>query len=1053
MKHSKHTRYQTLLAAALVLCCGTPYAEDIDLFVHSPSGTGLPNVLFIVDNTANWTPAFENEISALISVFDDLPPTNDDEADIAKFNIGIMFAAETGSLDSNIAGGYVRAAMRPMTKANKAKYAAMLAALDVSKDKGNGGQSSLVMAEAYHYFSGGTPYSGNDKAKADYKGNTAAGWSGSMTTPESTAAMQAIYALEGDADGAGGNALSSKSATSYNSPVASGCTKNFIIYISNGPSQDNNSVLAEARRLLAAAGGDTTQISLSPSGSQSNVSDEWARFMYQDSGLTIATYTIDVDPVLSGGQGPGWSEVLKSMADKEHGGNGRYVAVSSTADSGEIKNAVKDALSEIQAINSVFASVSLPVSVNHQGTYLNQVYVGMFRPDEKALPRWMGNVKQYKLGLDDSSQLRLLDANSKSAINGQTGFVTECARSFWSEENEYWAFNPQGGCLTIADSPISDAPDGNVVEKGAQGNMLRSQDPEERTLKTCDPVFTSCTALEDFADNNTDISQVLLGAADATERTNLINWARGYDIDDENGDDLTTDMRASAHGDIVHSRPVAVDFGTEAAPQVVVFYGGNDGVFHAINGNRTGAFGGADPGHELWAFMPPEFYGNIKRLRDNAIQVSFPNITTGSPLPKPYGIDGAITAHKDASNAWIYAGMRRGGRALYAFNADVSDPTDITLKWKLGCGDTFQSDGTVSDANCTTGFENIGQTWSAAKVFKASGYDSGASPMLIMGGGYDPCEDRSPNTCSSTKGNSIYVLDADTGTLLKEFPTARGVAADVVVVPDTTGLAKYAYAVDLGGNIYRVDIGGDAPANWTSVKIASLGCDTPAICTESRKFMFAPDVLTDGTGYVLLLGSGDREKPRNVNNTVDNYFFMVKDQPADATWLTSETTNCGGAATLCTESLLGIFSSATPSAADLGTKKGWYLAMQPTEQVVTSAITIFGTVTFSTHAPTASVANACSSDLGTARVYNISYANAESANGTIDPNNRYEELPPDIGLPPSPVAGMVTLDNGQTVPFCIGCSETSPLESEEPEIPATGIPGQSKRRIYWYLQQ
>jgi type IV pilus assembly protein PilY1 len=86
-------------------------------------------------------------------------------------------------------------------------------------------------------------------------------------------------------------------------------------------------------------------------------------------------------------------------------------------------------------------------------------------------------------------------------------------------------------------------------------------------------------------------------------------------------------------------------------------------------------------------------------------------------------------------------------------------------------------------------------------------------------------------------------------------------------------------------------------------------------------------------------------------------------------------------------------------------------------------------------------------------VYNISYANAESANGTIDPNNRYEELPPDIGLPPSPVAGMVTLDNGQTVPFCIGCSETSPLESEEPEIPATGIPGQSKRRIYWYLQQ
>ena len=43
------------------------------------------------------------------------------------------------------------------------------------------------------------------------------------------------------------------------------------------------------------------------------------------------------------------------------------------------------------------ASVSLPVSVNTQGTYLNQVFVGMFRPDGDAAPRWYGNLKQYKL--------------------------------------------------------------------------------------------------------------------------------------------------------------------------------------------------------------------------------------------------------------------------------------------------------------------------------------------------------------------------------------------------------------------------------------------------------------------------------------------------------------------------------------------------------------------------------------------------------------------------------------------------------------------------------
>jgi type IV pilus assembly protein PilY1 len=91
----------------------------------------------------------------------------------------------------------------------------------------------------------------------------------------------------------------------------------------------------------------------------------------------------------------------------------------------------------------------------------------------------------------------------------------------------------------------------------------------------------------------------------------------------------------------------------------------------------------------------------------------------------------------------------------------------------------------------------------------------------------------------------------------------------------------------------------------------------------------------------------------------------------------------------------------------------------------------------------------CSSDLGTARVYNVSYLDAAGQN---DNNTRYEELPSDIGLPPSPVAGMVTLDDGTTVPFCIGCSAESPLEAEEPPIPPSSTPAQPKGRVYWYIQ-
>ena len=153
------------------------------------------------------------------------------------------------------------------------------------------------------------------------------------------------------------------------------------------------------------------------------------------------------------------------------------------------------------------------------------------------------------------------------------------------------------------------------------------------------------------------------------------------------------------------------------------------------------------------------------------------------------------------------------------------------------------------------------------------------------------------------------------------------------------------------------------------------------------------------------------------------------------------------AAIICRASLWPITDASTPTTSQLLTRSGWYLALAPKEQVVTSAVTIFEVVTFSTHQPAAPVTGSCSPNLGTTRVYNINYTNAASANGT---SNRYEDVAGD-GLPPSPVAGQVTLDNGQTVPFCIGCSPDSPLEGKLP----TSMSGvvQPKGRLYWYIQK
>jgi len=174
---------------------------------------------------------------------------------------------------------------------------------------------------------------------------------------------------------------------------------------------------------------------------------------------------------------------------------------------------------------------------------------------------------------------------------------------------------------------------------------------------------------------------------------------------------------------------------------------------------------------------------------------------------------------------------------------------------------------------------------------------------------------------------------------------------------------------------------------------------------------------------------------------------MVKDIPADTSWLSDETSNCGSSV-MCLDSLLAIANNgADPDPADLANVKGWYLGMKSHEQVVTSAITVFGVVTFSTHTPTVPDPDSCVSNLGTARVYNLKYSNAAIANGT---NNR-DEMITGGGLPPSPVAGLVTLDDGTVAAFLIGGDPSSPLEGGQPSGASSGT--QPKSLTYWYIQK
>jgi type IV pilus assembly protein PilY1 len=215
----------TLTACNLMLASYAPpaLAEDIDIFTVNPAIAGLrPNVLIVLDNSANWNTAFDNEKAAMVSVVNGL----DD-----RFNVGLMNFAETGSGNQNPTDdGYIRAHVRQMTTANKAALAGLVGNFHKLDDKSNNVGYGLAMAEAYRYFRGAQAYSGIGQKKRDYFGNLLAGGGASNT------ASNVVYALPGASE----HAFSSVAANTYNSPISDGCQKNFIILISNGPATDSN---------------------------------------------------------------------------------------------------------------------------------------------------------------------------------------------------------------------------------------------------------------------------------------------------------------------------------------------------------------------------------------------------------------------------------------------------------------------------------------------------------------------------------------------------------------------------------------------------------------------------------------------------------------------------------------------------------------------------------------------------------------------------------------------------------------------------------------------
>ena len=318
-----------------------PVNDDTDIFLANPNiAADRPNVLLYVDNTANWNTPFVNEKSALVNVVNSL----DD-----SYNVGLMLFPETGNPNDNTDGGYARFAIRRMTTTNKTVLASIVNNFDKLNDKGNNNTLSLGMVEVYRYYAGLAERASNHKVKTDYNGNNEfkactscnpAHWYTTNNPAQDKTAAQT------PTDGLGNYALNSNSdGALYNSPIdPTGCSNNYLIYISNGGANENASALSTAQSELSTAGYDTSQIiQINPNGQQGNWMDEWAKFLatadVNGAGVGtphVFTYTLEVNPITTG-QGPSMTALMRSVATN---GKGQYFSATDTNAGAEIEAAL-----------------------------------------------------------------------------------------------------------------------------------------------------------------------------------------------------------------------------------------------------------------------------------------------------------------------------------------------------------------------------------------------------------------------------------------------------------------------------------------------------------------------------------------------------------------------------------------------------------------------------------------------------------------------------------------------------------------------------------------
>ena len=355
----------------------------------------------------------------------------------------------------------------------------------------------------------------------------------------------------------------------------------------------------------------------------------------------------------------------------------------------------------------------------------------------------------------------------------------------------------------------------------------------------------------------------------------------GYDVDtsvtavDPNlaATYLTATANLRQVGATMHSTPILLtQSGTIASDLTTtnrkdyLLFGTTQGLLHVVD---------SESGKEVFAFAPHEM---MERQPKALLEES-----KSGPGNLFYGIDAPWAAYTEYVNnkngsltvgqsdyssternkltgkQWVYGGLRMGGRSYYAL--DLSSISSPVLKFHIDPANQTIHYGAYKDAdnNDVAAGEHsnvgalsyMGDSWSKPTLAYVN-FGGKKKLVMFVGGGYDEgyeAPDYNPTT--ATKGNGVYMFDANNGKLLwwtganattkdgaEAYTTSTDMKYSVVsqinaIDRDNDGLVDNLYFGDLGGQAFRVDLNNAATGTG----------DNAAVKLESQKTNFATRVV------------------------------------------------------------------------------------------------------------------------------------------------------------------------------------------------------------------